>query len=446
MTNQPNILFVFTDQQSLQTLSCRGNAYCNTPYIDNLASEGVRFEQSYCAAPVCGPSRAAMVTGLMPHEAGVDYNGQALRPEAPTFGERLRVAGYHTVWIGKWHLPASRPDVHHAAQVRGYDYQPRPTGMTNYEGLGDVTDGHDTTNAIFQLRWNLAQQSRPWCLSVSLHNPHDICRWMGYPPVRHANVDRYPPLPENMPPVADESEAMELFREACSNNAELGNSMTWDEHQWRAYLNAYYQMTEQIDLNVGRILLALEAGGWADNTLVIFTSDHGESCAGHRYVAKLTPYQEAMTVPLIVRAPDLPTGQVDEASLVSGIDVPATICDYAQADSTGLRGRSLRRMIQDPEANRREALVSELALRNPASKDGQAGESKARIVRTSRYKYVAFDRHARPEMLFDLAEDPGETTNIAGQADSAAVVREHRGHLRRWLDEIGDPFDAPAGD
>ncbi len=441
--DRPNLLFIFTDQQTLRTLSCRGSRHCHTPYLDQLAARGVRFERSYCAAAVCGPSRAALVTGCYPHEVGVDYNSETPSIACPTFGERLRRAGYHTVWVGKWHLPTSYPDANQAGQVRGFDFKPLPPGLSKFGGLGSVSDGHNMNDAIFQLRWNLAEVGRPWSLTVSLHNPHDICAYCRQPAVPHANIDRYPPLPDNFAPPTDEAEFVAICRQRDHYGDEQRETVDWDEAQWRAYLQAYYRFTEQVDWQVGRILAALEAGGWAENTIVVFTSDHGEGVAGHGHVVKLTLYEEAATVPLIVAGPGLPAGVVDEAHLVSGIDIAPTLCDFAgvrDAGIRGFRGRSLRPLLAaGGDAPWRDYLAAELAP------DPDRRELRARMIRTERWKSIACSEGERPEMLFDLEADPGETANLAGRTDLAETLERHRGHLREWIAQTNDTFALPAG-
>lgn len=151
---RPNILLVFTDQQTASAMSCAGNRWVETPAMDALARRGVRFVNSYCAAPVCGPSRAAMVTGLPPHRNGVVYNGDPLRPDLPTIGSVLRSAGYYTAWTGKWHLPESflREEI----DSHGFHHRPLTPGVP-WCALGDQTDFLTAMDAEFFLRWQAAK-------------------------------------------------------------------------------------------------------------------------------------------------------------------------------------------------------------------------------------------------------------------------------------------------
>src|SRR5688572_11735645 len=143
---RPNILFLFTDQQSLRAMSGAGNPYLHTPHLDALAAAGVRFTNSYCASPVCGPSRAALLTGRMPHEVGVRVNDLAPDPSIPNTGEVLGAAGYETAWTGTWHLPQAYPEVR---EIRGFEYLPTSAGPHKH---GIVTDDPTADAAIEFLR------------------------------------------------------------------------------------------------------------------------------------------------------------------------------------------------------------------------------------------------------------------------------------------------------
>jgi len=430
MPQSPNILFVFTDQQSLRAMSCAGNPYVNTPNMDALAREGVRFERSYCTSPVCTPSRASLVTGKMPHEVGVAYNDQSLPAETPSMGGIFRDAGYHTLWTGKWHVPAIFP--REVDEILGFEYRPLPAGWETQ--LGEQTDAYATDQACEFLTGESKELDRPWLLSVSLHNPHDICWWVRYAPIPHPNIERCPPLPANFEP-GDEPEFLRTCRTREHYCPVLPHTKDWDTNQWRAYLYTYYLFTEMVDLQIGRIRRALEESGQAENTLVVFTSDHGEGLAGHRVVCKLWPFEEICTVPMILKFPGrIPAGATDTKHLVSGIDILPTLCDYAGIAAPEMTGMSMRTWIDSPAQSGRDYVVVELAP------DPKAPGCLARIVRSRRHKYIVFTQGDRREMLFDLESDPGETKDIAQDAGSESVLTEHRDMLRDWTVRTHDPF------
>lgn len=429
---RPNVLFLMTDQQTLRAISAGGNPSLQTPNMDALAADGARFEKSYCTSPVCGPSRSSLITGRMPHETGVNVNGQSIHRSIPNFGQVFRAAGYETAWTGKWHLPGSYPRADSLAGFRHLQVK-----STNY-AMGGATDDAVADRAVEFLE---ADHRGPFLLAVSLHNPHDICHWTGKRPVQygpgHPDVGAFPPLPANFAVDPSEPEFIRDCRRRTEYGPENGHTRNWDDVQWRAYLRAYYDYTQQVDATLGRVLDALGRRGLEENTLIVFTSDHGEGCAAHHWVVKLMLYDEPAGVPMIVSFPGrVPRGLVDRTHLVSGIDVLPTLCDYANvAIPDGLRGESLRPLIETPDVAGREFLVCEL---QPFPSQPRR---RGRMVRTARFKYIVFSDGARAEMLFDMDSDPGETRNLAGEADHRDELIRHRKLLAGWVEETADEFD-----
>jgi len=430
---KPNILFIFTDQQARGAMSASGNPELRTPHMDAVARAGVRFHHSYCTSPVCSPARASLVTGMMPHATGVDVNDLHIRPELPTMGETFRAAGYETAWAGKWHLPDVFPAAPDA--IRGFHNLalPRIQGRR----LGMNTDGPITDQAVEFIERDHAQ---PFLLAVSLQNPHDICHWIRKtdPPLfaPFNAPGRAPSLPANHEIIPDEPE----FIQACRQRQHYGEALTltvdWTRDDWLAYLNVYYRLTEHVDAQVGRLLDAVRRRGLERDTLIVFTSDHGEGCAAHRWVVKLMLYEEPATVPLTLSWPGvIPEGIVDTAHLASGADLLPTLCDYADiAVPAGLHGQSLRPVIEQPELPGRDFLVTEL------QPDTQRPGLKGRLLRTRRFKYLAFSEGRTPELLFDLEDDPGETRNLAALPSHAGELRRHRDLLARWVADTNDSF------
>lgn len=428
---RPNILFIMTDQQTLRAMSAYGNQYLSTPHMDSIAANGVRFEKSYCTAPVCGPSRSSLVTSRMPHVTGVNVNGETPDPSLPNMGQIFREQGYATAWAGKWHLPKSYPQ----GPIAGFEYLVVAEG-TGFR-LGSETDGPVADEAIKFLH---RKHEKPFLLGVSLHNPHDICWWVRQNPVKHSDLDRFPPLPANFDIDPDEPEFITVCRQRTYYGPENIYTRNWDNDQWRAYLNQYYRYTEQVDREIGRILAALRKRGLEKDTLIIFTSDHGEGVAAHHWIVKLMLYQEPVTVPLVVSWKGVtPAGVADATHLVSGLDVLPTMCDYAGIPMrSDFGGMGLRPLVENPRLAGRDFVVSEL------QPDTKKPEMKGRMLRTQRYKYIAFSQGKNPEMLFDLQADPGETSNLARQSSMRDQLERHRRLLRRWVKRTNDEFDVPA--
>ena len=439
-SDKPNILLIFTDQQTWRAMSCAGNPHLSTPAMDRLAAGGFLFENAYCTSPVCGPARSSLITSRMPHETGVEWNdGSSIKPDIPTMGHIFREHGYRTVWAGKWHLPESYPLRAGSVQkeIDDFDLLPFYDSSKNWPewGYGDVTD-EPLASAV--VKFLQEPQDQPFLLAVSFCNPHDCCyltrRPERYPPVRE--IDKLPPLPSNYEIQPDEPEFTRQRRFIDHYGDEVLLSRDWGKSEWRAYLWNYYRMTERVDAAIGKVLDAVEANGLAKDTLVLFTSDHGDGAASHRWTAKLTLYEEPTRIPFLMRWPgQIPAGRIDSRHLVSHLDVLPTFCDYAGLSPLALfRGKSLKKIIDNPDATWRDHVVTELA------DDKLDSSRKGRMVRTLRYKYNIYSSGARNEQLFDLKYDPGETQNLVYEPAMGKIVKEYRERLDNWLEWTEDSF------
>jgi len=271
---KPNILLIFTDQQNIKMMSSMGNPYLSTPNMDKLAREGVMFAQSYCTSPVCGPARSSIISGRIPHETGVEWNGDSMNPNIVNAGEIFRKAGYNTIWAGKWHLPESYPQRAASKQkeIRGFDPLPfRDPEIKNWM-LGAETDS-PLTEAVVDSIGQYDKES-PFFLAVSYHNPHDICfypRKVGWVSendslleIRHygfkyrlpdpiaIHPDHFtnlPPLPPNHEIGLGEPSFVSDKRkdhDVYGMETKLAN-MEFSEKEWRGYFNAYCRLTEMVD-------------------------------------------------------------------------------------------------------------------------------------------------------------------------------------------------------
>jgi arylsulfatase A-like enzyme len=441
---KPNIVFIFTDQQTWRAISCAGNPHLSTPAMDRLAMSGVRFEQAYCTSPVCGPARGSLLTGRMPHETGVEWNnGQPIRAGLPNMGQIFREHGYRTVWGGKWHLPESYPLRAGSSQkeIDGFELLPFYDSSKNYPewGYGDVTDEPLAEAAAGFLK---EAPEQPFLLGLSFCNPHDCC-YLTRRPERYpgaGDIDGpLPPLPPNYAVIPDEPEFTSQRRyEIDHYGDEVLLSKDWGEQEWRAYLWNYYRMTERVDTAIGKVLQTMEQSGLTENTIILFTSDHGDGVASHKWTAKLSLYEEPVRIPFIVSYPKhIPAGYVDSDHLVSQLEVLPTFCDFAGIPTqSGIRGASLRGIIENPGSEWRNFVVTELA------DDKDNTDRKGRMVRTAQYKYNVYSHGARAEQLFDLKHDPGETQNLAFEPALNEILIYHRTLLKRWMAETDDDFTA----
>lgn len=419
----PNVVLITTDQQSMIALGANGNPYLKTPAMDSLVADGVSFTESYCTYPVCSPARSSMMTGLMPHQTGVRKNGQAISEGIPNLGQHFRKHGYQTYYAGKWHLPQSfgAPD--------GFET------LVGGHTLGAHMDEPLATKAVEFLQKAPAE---PFLLVASFMNPHDVCHWIrGHEGTReYDSTAAYPPAPGNMWRDPDEPEYVAHHREGNFNRMSnsLHISKDWKADDFRHYLHDYYRMVEDVDRQIGRVLSTLRFRGLMENTVVLFTADHGEGMGAHRWTQKAAFWEETAKVPFIVAGKGIERrGVVDSQALVSGLDIVPTLCDYAGVPApSAVVGMSLRPAIQGKRLDR-EFVVSELG---DLGFDGRQG----RMLRTDRYKYIVFNGGARAEQFFDLELDPGEVNNLARSSEADSELKRHRGLLEKWIRDTKDDF------
>lgn len=428
---RPNVLFIMTDQQTVDALSCAGNPHVKTPHLDRLAARGVRFTKSYCTYPLCCPSRASLFASRMPHELGIFANANAELAEkgVPTMGELFSASGYETAYSGKWHLQVPFPAFKNK-KMPGFTVLPLagedPHAVAKSEkGKGLTVDPNAADAAIKFLK---QPHAKPFLLVASLLNPHDICE---YDDECAALKKMVPADPAQLPPLRANVHATDKLPSGWEQFARV--HADWNDRQWREYLHVYYRLVEIADAEVGRVLAALEQAGLAGNTVVVFTADHGEMMGSHQMCHKQKLYEEAAAVPLIVAPPGAKPG-VDTQHLASGLDILPTLLDYAGiAVPASLEGKSLRPLVEGQDVAWRDFVAVECS---------SAGD--ARMIRTARYKYIAFARGENSELFFDMEKDPGETKNLVAEGALAGEVARHRELLKRWLVDTKDSFGKEA--
>lgn len=418
---KPNVLLIMTDQQHARMLSCAGNKWLKTPALDALAKNGVRFEKAYSANPVCVPSRTSMATGVMPCRLGAEDNRtgssiEQLPPEVDenSMGKLMKRAGYDTFYGGKVHMCASL-----APRNAGYD-----------EYFRDSRDELPEACLDFIKR----KRDKPFFAVASFINPHDICFAHKAHTGQKSNVldlyqqaaalplDQLPPLPANYAIQQNEPSAVQAHLSAKATTPTSTMREEYDERAWRINRWIYHRLTERVDGEIGRILDGLKEAGLEDNTLIIFTSDHGNMDASHRLASKGFFFDESVGVPLLMKYKGvIPPGQVDREHLVStGLDILPTICDYAGIDiPEHLLGRSLCPVAEGEAVEDWRTYV--------------ASENHfTRMIRSQRYKYCAFDDPDSKESLVDMENDPGEMRNLVEDPEFQKVLEEHRRLLAEW--------------
>ncbi len=466
---RPNIVLLLSDQHSIGHIGAHGNRHINTPHIDSIVRGGVSFMNSYCTSPQCAPARSSIHTGRMPHITGVNHNknDNQMNWTLPNMGDAVRDAGYATAWSGKLHLggektgDTSTPTPPGMCEPPHYTlsyYPTAPDGIPGFENLNysgvmkdyarvgsrprsyrsafDV-DAPAVEEAIAFIE---REHSRPFFLVVSILNPHDICFWPMRPawrselPPLPTDISKLPPLPANHCVPKGEVASLAGAREVIAS----GWHAILTKRRWREYIHVYNSLIEHCDQSVGAVLSALHDARLEDDTVVIYTSDHGDGAAAHQLRGKHLPYEESVAVPFVIRWNGvIPEGVKDTKHLVSSLDLFRTVCDYAGASvAESVEGSSIRAVIDAPSQVGRLMVPIEIG-RHP-NRNNRNLKTDCRIIRTLRHKYLRFN--TGEEMLFDMEEDRGEMINLADDPGFDKTKLENRERLSQYIAETADHF------
>ena len=440
---KPNILYIYTDQQHANMMHAAGNKWLKTPAMDYIANNGIRFTRAYCTNPVCSPSRISLMTGRF---AGtfLDTKGDVVKenhgamdiPEVSseirnsTIAAFLKKADYKLLFGGKQHVPPSL-----TAEALGFK------NMSNDERFELANTAAKTIKK---------KHEQPWFMVVSLVNPHDIC----YMAIREKATSKFdakvlekgvhelsvldealkmpdgiseedffasycPPLPANYEPQFEEPAALRNLIDSRPMRKNARDNFT--DKQWRRHRWAYCRLVERVDQQIQIILTALQESGNEKNTLVMFSSDHGDMDGSHRMEHKSTFYEESANIPFTAMwKGHIPAGQVNTTHLISnGLDLLPTLCDYAQVEGVSdPRGRSLRPLFEGKD----------LAWRTTLGVESEVGNM---IVHQDGLKYIRYKNKGEvEEQLLDLSKDPGETTHFTNNPE----YRERLSMLRNELE------------
>ena len=436
-----NVLLILSDEHNREIAGCYGNSFVKTPNLDALAARGVMFENAYCNSPICVPSRASLATGDYVHRTGYWDSAAAYDGRVPSWHHRVREAGHDAVSIGKLHFRSADDDcgfseVHHPifvvdgiGDVHGLlrtDRRVREVARELAAEAGRGTSPYtrfDTTVADATVRWIRERARRgdgkQWVLFSSMVSPH-------YPLIAPAEFfDLYEGVDLPGPRLCDEAGRPE-HPVIAHYRTTWNYDDFFDAERFEVGIRAYYGLCSFLDFQIGRILSALEESGFANDTLVIYTSDHGESLGNRGLWGKSVMYEESSAVPLIATGPGLPAGKRCSTA-VSLVDIYPTVvesvCGKLNAPERALPGESLIALVHTEPQDR--VVFSE--LHDDGSLTGTF------MVRREGWKLVHYVDH--PPQLFDLSADPHETRDLAGSPATADIQSQ----LHEALHAIVDP-------
>ncbi|MEA3407887.1 MAG: sulfatase [Chloroflexota bacterium] len=456
---RPNILFIMSDDHAAHAMSCYGSVINETPQLDRIAQEGMRFDNCFCTNSICTPSRATILTGTYNHINGATTLATPLDNDLLTFPKLLQAHGYQTAFVGKWHLgqgPKHEPkgfDFWRVLPGQGLYHDPE---MIDREGR-QVFQGYVTDLITdMSLEWlRTRDKARPFCLLCHHKAPHRP--WE--PDAKHMQMYRDAKIPEP-----------ETFDDDYSNRASAAEAATMrvardlnrrdlktdppegltaeEEKSWKyqRYIKDYLRVVASVDDNVGRLLDYLEEG-LAEDTVVIYTSDQGFFLGDHGWFDKRFMYEESLRMPFIIRYPrEIEAGAIND-DIMLNVDFAPTFLDFAGIDvPEAFQGRSFRPLLrgQTPSDWRQSMYYRYWMHKAHHNVYAHYG------LRTKRYKLIyyyndalgqpgAIDETYDPEWeLFDLKKDPHELNSVYDDPAYADVVEELSEELHRLQQELGD--------
>ena len=437
-----NVLYLFSDQH--REASLPGKPYCpvEAPTLDKFRRENFTMENCISNYPLCTPYRAILMTGRYPQQTGVMGNGCTLAPDPNALGHTFRNAGYHTGYVGKWHLEDFHEEVFVPPGPRRQGFEDWHMWAASGRHYGAWTFNPDTGEKIQPQGWNatlmtddalsfLHQQTpdKPWFLVVSWNPPH--------PPFNPPPVDAalYPPAKQEFRPNL----------KPPAPGAAIFSPWIKDEPALRAAEQGYYGGISGIDKEVARILATLEVTGQADNTIVIYTSDHGEMMGSHGLGNKEMPFEESCHVPFFVRIPGVTKAGGSSKELLGAIDIFPTLCGLAGIPvPQSCSGRDISAVMKGGHATPHATppATSTAGVILMANRGGGFWFSDPtpfyRGIRTQTHTYCVAEEGRW--ILYDNLADPYQQKNLVADPAQKPLMDKFDAHIMAWQQSVGDTF------
>jgi len=443
-SKRPNVVFILTDDQRSDALGCMGHPHLKTPHIDRLANEGLLFKNHFCTTSLCSPSRASILGGLYAHSHGVVNNFTDYPRDLPTFPRQLQDAGYATAYIGKWHMgeddDSKRPGFDHFVTHRGQGKY-FDTEFRANDGERKVVPGYYTTVVTdMALDWMKKQEKgeKPFLLMLGHKAPHSF-----YFPEKkyeksfdHVRV----PYPETAFHLEDKPKWISqrlstwhgIYGPLFDWRKEIPDTSAAGMLAFEKMVRAYWGTILSVDHSVGRLYAYLKESGELDNTLFIFTSDNGLLEGEHGMVDKRTGHEPSLRIPLVVRYPGLVSKPKVIESQTLTLDFAASILEICGAPPLPkTQGRSWKKLVTQGDPDWRTSWYYEYNYEKQFPYT-----PNVRALRTDEWKYIRYphgdgspDKHLAE--LYNLKNDPGETTNLIGAPRYRSLVAR----LRKELDQ-----------
>ncbi len=474
MTRPPNLLFLLTDEQRRDTLACYGNTFTHMPHLNALAQQSCIFDDAHCTDPVCTPSRGSIITGLYPHAHGATELNTPLHPHVrclPQLMPEQARTPYRVEYHGKWHLGdelypqhghdrfvsiediywqhfspsrdrTDRSDYHHYLLEQGFTLGNRDTFSREFACQLPEPVSKPAFQAGQACQFIRQHRDRPWMMTVSILEPHmpfHSCRDGQYDPATVPMFPGFDHVPDEDPDAGPLPQAvrdrLRLYREQGFGGVALST-----EAGWREVTAKYLGLCSLVDTHLGRVLQTLRDCGLEDDTIVVFTSDHGEMMGSHRLLEKKLLYREATAVPLLIRLP----GQrkaVRMTGPMSQVDLTPTLLELLGVPSDApMHGRSLAALMSEAVS----AGQDQVTLGGAASPCVIVQHEASRtLISSDGWRYSCYANPEEAE-LFNHRTDPGERRNLAHQPAFAEKCAVMHTQLREWQARTDDPWPLPA--
>jgi len=474
---KPNLLFIWTDEQQPGTIGAYGNSVIKTPNLDRLAGESFMFRYAYVTQPVSTPSRSSIMTGLYPHTSGLTSNNIPLPDSIECLPGLLDDPTYSTGYMGKWHLgnevfpqkgfrtwetvednyidyysperdKNSRSSYHHWLIEKGY--KPDKNNKFSRDFASKLPIEHCKPRFLEEKACEFLEQNRnnPFILYINFLEPH-MPFWG---PLNGMYKPEEVILPESFDDPLEENEPLSYKLKKENIRKNYGET----EDDFRKLTARYWGLASQVDLSIGAILDKLRDLGLDENTIVVFTSDHGDMMGAHRLVAKTVMYQEAIRIPLMIKIPSIDVKPGIIESQVSQIDILPTILDLMKGErNSKLQGKSLLPLISGEKTAEDYVFIEWNSNRN--AEDGSLPKSKlapaeeiARAEKSNTRTVISPDgwklclSELDNSQLFDLNTDPWEKTNLFTQPEFREKIVFLANKIYEWQKLTGDTVTLPV--
>ncbi|QDV24728.1 sulfatase [Aureliella helgolandensis] len=443
-SERPNVLFIISDDLN-NFQGCYGDPLARTPNIDRLAERGVLFDRSYCTYPLCGPSRNSLLTGLYPNSTGILQNSQIFRqtiPQQLSLPQAFRLDGYFAARIGKlyhYNVPKSIGTNGHD-DPGSWELELNPAGVDRLEEEAEITtltpgqfggtlswyaspksDEHHTDGLLAaDANWVLqrcAKQSRPFFLAVGFYRPHTP-----YVAPRDPYFGFYPK--DKMPLIQNVSEDQKDIPAAGLASYKREQDKLTDALR-RECLQAYYASISFMDAQVGAVVDSLDRLGLSDNTIIVFTSDHGYHMGEHGLWQKMSLFEQSSRVPMLIVAPGAKANGSIVKTPVSHVDLFPTLAELCQVKApANLQGQSLVPMLEDASTIGRGWSLTQVKRGGTRKQGARTPSFFGYSLRTERWRYTEWDSGEQGTELYDHHADPQELHNLASLPEHAATLQQ----------------------